>query len=278
MHWSPELQEEYGSAWRHVVCQKDCPEAQEDRRCTTSQGYVFLTQSHYDCEEDLGYDPPEPNRIYDEWWRFRHEMMRLSVLRSCRQIYVEANNILWTSNTFSFADPTTFGRFMTTRTINQRRLIRSLRLQVEWAFNYRWKRCLSIALMRSLSALRCLRLNIEYKLMFADNYESAKSHNVLYITDCFTGLKRFSALPLTEVEIFVENPKYEPEDHGWTKVDRQDFAEGLRKMLLNLEGAQIYADTELKWKELRQREREDAAKINATLDSMDNQSLARLSE
>lgn len=69
-------------------------------------------QSHHTCESDLDYDPPEPDTIYKESRYFGHETMRLSVLRSCRQIYVEANNMLWTFNTFSFADPTTFERFM----------------------------------------------------------------------------------------------------------------------------------------------------------------------
>lgn len=102
----------YGSAWRHVVCENDGPEAQENRTFTTSRGQVLVLQSHHTCESDLDYDPPEPDTIYKESCYFGHETMRLSVLRSCRQIYVEANNMLWTSNTFSFADPTTFERFM----------------------------------------------------------------------------------------------------------------------------------------------------------------------
>ena len=263
MNWSQQLQKGYGSAWRHVVCEKDCPEALEDRNYTTSEGEVFFVQSHHACESDLGYDTPEPDRIYEEWCCFDHEMMRLSVLRSCRQIYVEANNILWTSNTFSFADSTTFRRFMMTRTINQKRLIKSIRLQMEWV-EYQWNKSLNMALVRSLTALRRLRLNIEHKLLFG-SYESAKSHNLLYITTHFDGLKKLSTLPLTEVEIVVESPIHESEDHLWTKVDRQDFAEGLRTILLNPKGAQIYAEDQLKWKEKCRREREDAAKIKASM-------------
>ena len=213
--------------------------------------------------------------------------MRLSVLRSCRQIYVEANNILWTSNTFSFADPTTFRRFMMTRTINQRRLIMSLRLQMESVFDaeYEWNRCLNMALVRSLSALRRLRLNIEHKPF--RSYESIKNHNLSYITAYLEGLKKLSTLPLTEVEIVVEGSLYESEEHLWTKVERQDFAEGLRKILLDPKGAQIYAEEQLKWKEQCRRKREDAAKIKAGTwtsrleaesESMANAPLARPSE
>lgn len=288
MRWSQKLRKGYGSAWRHVVCENDCPEAQEDRNFTTSRGVVFIKRSHHACESDLIYDTPDPDLIYTELCYFGHETMRLSVLRSCRQIYVEANRILWTSNTFSFADPTTFRRFMMTRTTNQRRLIKSLRLQMEQVLDeeYQWNKSLNMALVRSLSTLRRLRLNMEHKLAFT-SYKPAKTHNLLYITTFFDGLNKLSTLPLTEVEIVVESPKYESEDRLWTKVDRQDFAERLREMLLNLKGAQIYAEDQQKWKEQCRREREDAAKIKASMwrprlqaksESMANPPLARTSE
>ena len=189
--------------------------------------------------------------------------MRLSVLRSCRQIYVEANNILWTSNTFSFADSVTFKRFMMTRTIHQKRLIESLRLQMEWV-DYQWDRSLKMALVRSLSGLRRLRLNMEQKLLIG-SYESAKSRNLLYITTHCDGLKKLSTLPLAEVEIVVETPIIESEDHLWTKADRHDFAEGLRIILLNPKGAQIYAEDQLKWKEKCRRQRERDAQEKALI-------------
>ena len=262
MTWSHQLHETCGSAWRHVVCERDCPEAQEDRRFT-SDGETFLLQSHHACESDLGYDTPEPENVYGKWGYFEHEMMRLSVLRSCRQIYVEANNILWTSNTFSFADPVTFKRFMMTRTIHQKRLIESLRLQMECR-DCQWNKSFNMALVRSLSGLRRLRLNTEQKLLFG-SYESAKSHNLLYIAAYSGGLDKLSTLPLTEVEIVVETPFIESEDHLWTKVDRQDLREGLRTILLNPKGAEIYAEDELKWKERRRRERENDAQIKASI-------------
>ena len=262
MTWSRQLHKTCGSAWRHVVCERDCPEAQEDRRFT-SDGETFLLESHHACESDLGYDTYEPEQFHGVWGYFHHEMMRLSVLRSCRQIYVEANNILWTSNTFSFADSVTFRRFMMTRNIHQKRLIESLRLQMEWV-DKQWNKSLNMALVRSLSGLRRLRLNIEHKLLFG-SYESEKSLNLPYPTLHFDGLKKLSTLLLTEVEIVVETPVIGSEDHLWTKEDRQDFAEGLRTILLNPKGAQTYAEDELKWKEKRRREKEDAAKIKALI-------------
>lgn len=266
MNWSHELQEGYGSAWRHVICEEDCPENQEDRKLTTMDGEVFWIRSHHACESNLGYDPVKPDMIYKESYCADRDMMRLSVLRSCRQIYVEANNILWTTNTFSFADATTLKRFMMTRNINQKRSIQSLRLQMEWvSYGEReWNKALNIALVRSLSGLRRLRLHIEHK-MDPKEYEKAKSYDRLYATTFYEGLKKLSTLPLTEVEIVVRNPKFESEDDLWTKLDRQDFAEGLRKILLNPKGAQIYAEDQLKWKERVRKEREYWAKIKASM-------------
>ena len=38
--------------------------------------------------------------------------LALSILRTCRQVSNEANNILWSTITFSFDDPITFDEFM----------------------------------------------------------------------------------------------------------------------------------------------------------------------
>ena len=288
MKWSHKLQKGYGSAWRHVVCKNDCPEAQEVKKCTTSEGEVFWKHPHHVCEYELGYETPEPDGIYEEWSHTGHETMRLSILRSCRQIYVEANNILWTANTFSFADGTAFRRFMMTRTVYQKRLIKSLRLQMDWVLygELEWNKALTMALVPSLSALRHLRLKIEHK-MSVEIHEYAKNHNGLYNTVYTEGLKRLSTLPLNEVEIVVETPKYFSEDHLWTKEDRDGFAEGLREILLNPKGAQIYAEDQLKRKERSRRDKEFWANIKASMsrpkleaqsESMADPPLARPSE
>lgn len=266
MRWSDQLKATYGSAWRHLVCKQDCPENQEDKKLTTSGGEVLSIRPHFSCESDLGYEPIEPTMIYGDWDDDDHEMMRLSALRSCRQIYVEANNILWTTNTFSFDDATTFQRFMMTRTIDQKRSIKSLRLQMDWEFgNYKeWNKALNMALVRSMSGFRHLRLRIDHGRE-ATSHDHAKSHDFLYATTYCEGLRKVSTLPLTEVDIVVKNPRFMPEDDLWTKDDRECFAEGLRKMLLNPKGAEIYAEAQLKWKEGCRKEREYWAEIKASM-------------
>lgn len=266
LNWSSELETTYGSAWRHVVCEKDCPENQEDEERTTAKGENYSLRPHQYCEFDLNYEPIKPNEIYEEWSCFDRDMMRLSVLRSCRQISVEANNILWTTNTFSFADATTLKRFMMTRTINQKRSIKSVRLQMELeSYGYKeWNSVLNMALVRSLSGLRRLRVRIEHP-MDAKRYDYAKSNNILYSSTYCEGLQKVSTLSLTEVEIAVRNPQYMPKHDRWTKANREDFAEGLRKILLNPKGAEIYADDQLKWKEYSRKQREIEAEAKAAM-------------
>ncbi len=225
------------------MCETDCTETPKIKNLATSEGEVISMQSHDACEFNLIH--------ILEWCYFGHEMKRLGVLRSCRQIYVEAKNILWTTNTFSFADATTFRRFIMTRTINQKRLIKILRLRMLSFEEKKWNKALNMALVRSLSALRRLRLYIEYDVYWGD-YEYAKSqnllygHNLLYGTSHFSGLKKLSTLPLNDVNIVVQHSRHMSIDHGWSEVERQEFAEGLRKILLNPKGASIYAEDQLK--------------------------------
>ena len=289
LHWSSELNKTYGSAWRHVVCEEDCPESQENQKRTNSWGEILTIRSHQMCHSKLEYDPIEPDEMYEEWSCFGHEMMRLSVLRSCRQIYVEANNILWTTNTFAIADPTTLKRFMMTRTINQKRSIKSIRLQMESRFwgHKKWNTALNMPLVRSLSGLRRFRLCIERE-MEARSYENAKSKNLHYTNYTnYEGLQKVSTLPLTKVEIVARKPKNIPGHDLWTKADREDFAEGLRKLLLNPKGAQIYADDQLRRKEECRKRQGTAAwfkastsrpRLQAEAESMVDPSLAGPSE
>lgn len=267
-NWSRTLMTTYASAWRHVVYEEDYPEDQESKKLTTADG-VLSTRSHFTCESNLYYYKTiKPNNIYKDWFCCGHEMMRLSVLRSCRQIYIETNKIIGTTNTFSFAHPMTFKRFVMTRTINQKRSIKSLRLQMKWDYeDTEWNKALNMALVRSISGLRRLRLCISHRID-GTRYENLKSDNGLYTTTCCKSLQKVSTLPLAEVEIVVRNSELiseNEENNLWTKVDREYFAEGLRKILLNPKGAEIYAEDQLRWKEECRKKREYTAKIENSM-------------
>ena len=253
------------------MCKEDCSESQETVQSTTSDGEVVSVPSHLACESNLNYDHIDPCLIYKEPYCSLHEMMRLSVLRSCRQIHVEANRILWITNTFSFDDAAAFERFIMTRNVHQKRFIRNLRLHMRfnnyWTIS-EWNSSLNMSLLKSFSGLRQLRLHI-VRWIDPTLQGFAKSDNVLYTTVPCEGLKRISTLPLTEVEVAVKNPQFalNPalETAPWTKIGRDSYAEGLRQILLNPKGAELYAEEQLKLKEERRKNRENDAEIKASM-------------
>ena len=132
---------------------------------------------------------------------------------------------------------------MVTRTINQKRLIKSLRWHMRWDNfkNAEWNNALNMPIVRSMSGLRRLRLHID-RHMEATHYECAKSNNTFYESPWCEGLQKVSILPLAEVELVVDDPQCRWAIDSWKKIDRENFAEGLRNILLNPKGADIYAE------------------------------------
>lgn len=244
--------------WRHSVCEDHGSEDREDvkkhpcwPRAIEGEYEYTVSAPHLVCKSDYGPlnpDDPIPPPL--------HETMRLTILRACRQTYVEADQILWTTNTFALDDATTFKRFMMTRNIHQKRMIRSLRLEAQWGLygdSKEWNRALNMPLIRTLSGLRQLRLRIEYSYE-ANIYSKDKEQNLLYCTTYCEGMHRLSTLPLTEANIHVRNPGFdESEESQWTEADRNEFARGLINLLLNPEGANIYAANQLRKEEEIQR-------------------------
>ncbi|KAL9611712.1 MAG: hypothetical protein Q9204_009005, partial [Flavoplaca sp. TL-2023a] len=180
-------------------------------------------------------------------------LMHLTLLRASRQIYVEANRILWTTNTFSFNDGPTFGEFMKTRNIHQKRLIHNLRFEMRWGWGdeFRWNSAFSMALVKSLSGLRTLRLQIVCNLK-KECWEYNKDRFVRLST--YTeSLRKLSIMPLrsTEIAVRTSSSKGGPllwrlhpgnREDFWQKGDREKCAEELKALLLDPKGADAYAD------------------------------------
>lgn len=109
--------------WRHLVCQEDCKE----NRPAEPEALIYYLAAHAGCEPDYEVPDSEGPIVFTD-----HKTMRLTVLRVCNQIYTEAARVLWTSNTFSFRDGDALRRFLMTRSIKQKPMIRSLRLEMGW--------------------------------------------------------------------------------------------------------------------------------------------------
>lgn len=248
--YSEALGKYYGSAWRHVVCEDDGPENRPIEKRIIDEGEEYEQTVSFRPHQFCDTDYEEPNPAYPVKF-YDHETMRLTVLRSCRQIYVEANQILWTTNTFSFGYEAAFQRFMMTRNIHQKRLIRNLRMHMDFELGSRqgWNSSLNMSVVRSLSGLQTLRLYIVHNLP-TDFYHSYFSrNNSLFIRSFYEGLYRLSTLPLNSAEIALRNAHYRNSEEHWTQSQRDDVAGHLQRMLLDPKGAEIYEETQRKEKE-----------------------------
>ena len=235
-----------GQTFKHIVCEDDRPENElvESYSYTNSNGDVetFWRQSHHHCDKHLSYHPGiDPKR-------WGHESMHLKVLRVCRQIYSEANHVLWTTNTFSFRDTFSFVGFMEERTTPQKRLLKRLRLQMNWAWgdDRLWKHAFSTTVIISLVGLRNLRLQINHSVE-AGFYRRAKTREnklALFEPKHLALMHRMAMFPLVDVEVFVGvhfQQQCNPDAYGMAG-DRKEYAEAIRKVLLDPNGARTCSE------------------------------------
>ncbi|KAI4268147.1 MAG: hypothetical protein LQ337_008019 [Flavoplaca oasis] len=227
--------------WKHSVCQHDCLEDRSDRKWKPHAECRLRYNKAYALSDD-------PYSLYDN-----DALMHLTLLRASRQIYVEANRILWTTNTFSFNDGQAFGGFMRTRSNCQKQLIRSLRFEMRWGWGEEalWNTALGMTLIRSLTGLRTLRLQIvcNVKKECWDYNKDRFGHLSTYTE----GLRKLSILPLKSTEIVIRTStskrarlpglrhRKDLEDL-WENGDREKCAEDLKALLLDPNGADLYAD------------------------------------
>ncbi len=236
---------------------------------------VDSREPHLQCHPDLWYKMGHrPAPINGVVFKQREpESVHLTVLRVCRQVYNEANNILWTTNTFSFSDAVpTFTNFMEARTTPQKRLMRKLRLQINWVSDeYKdWNGALKMKLIRSLTGLRSLRLHIN-ESMGAVSYQEMKAFGRLlglFLTSEL--VDRLAILSLSDVEVFVSDL---PPCIGyfrrkilvdrWTAEERVEYSDGIRKKLLDPKGAELYAQQQERANEVLRKFKEERASIAA---------------
>ncbi|KAL8732762.1 MAG: hypothetical protein Q9166_002543 [cf. Caloplaca sp. 2 TL-2023] len=234
------------SPWKHVVCQHDCPEDRPEEKKVVldvcDEEHVLWRRPHDECrfpdEDDLYLHDAEPINCSDR------PAMCLTILCASHQIYTEANRILWTTNTFSFADGPTFKHFMKTRNIHQKRLVGNLRFEMHWgdAEEKHWNSALNMALIRSLTGLQTIRLQITCDI--EGELWHATRDRFVWDTSYAEGLRKLSILPLTSAKVAIrKSPNYRNwgfDGELWRKKDMDTCAKEVRKMLVNPRGAEIY--------------------------------------
>lgn len=234
-----------GQIFQHIVCEDDCPEdvLVKGYSSTKENGDVVTVwrRSHRPCGQYLS------ERSRDSFKHWNYQSIHLKVLRVCRQVYIEANNVLWMTNTFSFnGRAVCFNRFMKERTTPQKRLLRRLRLQMDWTLNddKLWKRALNTAVIKSLPGLRKLRLQINHsvKAGFYQRVENGEKNLALFEPRHLAFMRRVAMFALVDVEVYVGARTQLSTSADRMARARKEYAEAIRKVLLDPNGARICSD------------------------------------
>ncbi|KAL8754572.1 MAG: hypothetical protein Q9184_005072 [Pyrenodesmia sp. 2 TL-2023] len=245
--------------WQHIVCQRHCLEDEPDKRVVLDEEKEkdAIRPTRHD-EGDLDDCDPYCLSVMRSKNLPAQVKTQLNVLRASRQMYAEANRILWTTNTFSFTYGSSFKEFIRTRNLHQKRLIRNLRLKMQWGYmgEWPWNRALNLALVKSCTGLRTLRLRItlDMKKELWDRFKDG----FVQQTDYAAGLRRLSILPLTSAEVVVRTsprrhnnlPLARWEKGLWLRSDMDQCADEIRRLLVDPTGAEVYAK-HLKQKSMR---------------------------
>jgi hypothetical protein len=197
----------------------------------------------------------------------------LQLLRTCRQIYLEASRVLWTTNTFSFDNPKSLRMFMKDRKTAQKQLLKKLHLDMAWHRRDQkrdWGKTLTLSLVRSLKGLRTLYLYIEQCLLNqASNIENKPDWETNILSDSyFQQIMKLKMLPLETVTVNITNGPslHYLIDEGlpiWPSTGRTEWAEKLKGQLLDPEGAARFQEQQDHQKELIRQEKEELARARA---------------
>lgn len=146
-------------------------------------------------------------------------MLDLSLLGVCRQVYEEANFLLWTTNIFSFEDDVTFLTFINSLHLRQREKLKRLHFDLAWDsiiqdwHIFRVRDCIS-----GLTGLRSFHATLKPDRRFIE-------WNLLPL------LHEMRKLPLQHVTTVVGDSMYFGDDTR-AITERREMAKSVRSKLL----------------------------------------------
>ena len=187
----------------------------------------------------------------------------LSVLGVCRQLYEEANHLLWATNVFSFDDPRSFGKFFESLNPAQKHHVTSIHisadtavsgssihtppsLRTRWDSDY-WGKGLKIASLKMLRGVQNLHLCINQSftclIRFPVGLQPAQIIEEAQQAD-MEPILRLRVLPLKHVTVVVSDDAERSERNGfsafrWTAVKKNEYAESIRAQLVDPGAAEI---------------------------------------
>ena len=186
---------------------------------------------------------------------FTYQKLDLAILGASRQLYKDAFHILWATNTFSFDDPVSFGRFVSSLTVVQLHILKSLHLSrvVEdqksttcgadrvinhWA----WTIACEPSRVKKLWGLRTLHVSLEQWLDPCTALTPVPGYNRRCIQQDALPILQLRILALEHVTVVVtdspalmEFPEFRAA--RWSAAEKSELAEEIRFKLLDAEGA-----------------------------------------
>ena len=241
---------------RHAICVAKGTETDAYARATRGDGAGLSSDSaecHIACCADRHQTCYLTSRTSSLNEVPPDQRFNLAVLGACRQLYEQAHHVLWTTNTFSFDDPVSFGKFMASLNTAQMHKMRSLhlsrvvgdqrsatrgadRITNHWA----WTIACEPSRTKTLRGLRTLHVCLEQWLDPCNAL--THDYNRRCIEQDALPFLQLRILALEHVTVIVaDNPEVikVPETRAarWTVAEKNEMAEEIRVKLLDPEGA-----------------------------------------
>lgn len=255
-----------GGAFRHAICV--AAQSEQDVYDETVLGNAMVPEDgspdyfvasclklHEGCKMSEGGS----KRLLPE--DYRALTLDLKVLGACRQLYEEANHLLWASNTYSFDDATSLNRFLASLNPAQKRNMSGMHISAKldhWGWG-RWDQAWSVALkmpyINMLRGLQNLHLcfeqcyaSVRVPRTFATSYVLCKETLDEHIKP-FLRLRALNPKNITVVLCDTVGVSDE-EDQSlfrWNRSTKNEYAGGIRVQLLAPNGAELVSkDAEIR--------------------------------
>ena len=185
----------------------------------------------------------------------------LNVLGVCRQLYEEGNHLLWATNTFSFEDSRTFGKFFGSLNPAQKRKLTKIHISADlgglssyyttayqrarYDKNY-WGTGLKIANLNMLRGVQTLHLCLNQALEYGFPGNTSTVDRIIETAqeEDMEILLRLRALSTRHVTVILSDDpqklkRLDWSDLRWTAVKKADYAESIRARLVDSNGAEL---------------------------------------
>lgn len=252
---TPSVREQIPRAFRHAICVANQSERSVYKEVISGHTVVpegespdFYVASCEERHSNCKMCGSEPMFLLEE----DQQTLRvdLNVLGVCRQLYEEANHLLWATNTFSFEDPKTLEKFLDSLNPAQKRNLTSIHISANIGgygsrqsahFRARhdlhyWGKALKMSNLHMLRGVQTLHLcfNQAFKC-FSDLTEQAIETGQQADMESFLRLR---SLSVKDVTVIVSDQELEESTYRWTTTKKTEYAESIRVQLVNPSGAE----------------------------------------